>query len=117
MNAERCRPELDDYQSGLQPSKVQIPSKYYYIYFARSSLGHSHGVALRDYVRRRDEETAGALPFRRRLHLPLGHRSRHGVGQRVSQALGLRESRRNHLGQNQPVAEDHQDRKNWLVFA
>ena len=39
---------------------------------------------------------------RRGIDISLGDRASDGAWPRVSQAMGLRESRRNHLGQNQP---------------
>ena len=43
-------------------------------------------------------------------NISVGDRSRNGARARVSEALGIRACRRDHLGQNQPAAEDHQ---NW----
>ncbi|XP_074787158.1 N(6)-adenosine-methyltransferase catalytic subunit METTL3 isoform X4 [Athene noctua] len=73
----------------------------------RPPLGHPHGAALRHFDRRRDEAPQHPRPAGRGVPLPLGHRKSHGAGPRVPQPLGVRASRRDNLGENEPITANH----------
>ena len=46
----------------------------------------------------------------RRPDISMGDWARHGAGEGVPEAVGLRARRRAHLGQDQPAAADHKNR-------